>query len=202
MKKLISIIAALAACVLLTACNGTTEKNAFSDLELVRTGMSDRIVIDDLDALEKFNEIAVVGEFINDAETDVTYEYSAHFEKDIITDIRSYNTIKVTNVLRGDINVGDELTIGQRYGVAEGKLITFSDLTPMQKGDEWIFFLRKETNADIYWCCGDSDARFPTKISASRNSRLAFADSWQLGVYDEADFRQDIYDEIVEKYDV
>ncbi len=203
MKKLISVFAAIAACITLTACNGTPEtSNAFSDLELVRTGMSDRIVIEYLQTLEEYNDIAVVGEFIGNSESDITYTYSEHFGKDIITDVRSYNTIKVTNVLRGDVSVGDELTIGQSYGVADGKLITFSDLTPMVKGDEWIFFLNKEPDADIYWCCGDSDARYPTKNSAAHNGRLAFADSCQLGVYDEEDFNRDIYNEIVEKYDV
>ncbi len=202
MKKLISFITAIAACVSLTACSSTPENSdIFAEVELVRTGMANRMVIEDLEKLEKYNEIAVVGEFIDDPVSDITYEYSAYFGKDIITFFESRNTIEVKQVLKGDVNVGDELTLGQYCGIEDGKLYTISDLTPMQKGDEWVFFLHK-VDTNLYWCIGDSAARYPTKTSAARNSRLAFADSWQLGVYDEADFRQDIYNEIVEKYDV
>ncbi len=203
MKKLISIIAALASCVSLAACSKSPESSGvFAGVELVRTGMADRIVADNLEELEKYSDIAVVGKFIDDAVSDNTYTYSDYFEKEILTFPRSYNTIEVKQVLMGDVKIGDKLVIEQLYGIDDVTLYSVSDLTPMVKGDEWIFFLCKDTDSDICGYTADSDSRFPTKISASRNSRLAFADSWQLGVYDEADFRQDIYNEIVEKYDV
>lgn len=111
MKKLISIITICAACLSFTAC--TTEvqssEGEFSKLELVRSGMTDRIPMNDLEMLEDFSHIAVVGKFVGDTVQDIEYEYSNFFEKDIITDVMSENTIEVSRVLMGDVNVGDEL---------------------------------------------------------------------------------------------
>lgn len=209
MKK---IIAAFAACAALTACGSTPKKTddssvsqktaSFSELKLKQARITDRVVFYTLDELEEFSHIAVVGKFIGDAEQEVKYEYEPTFEKEIITDITSTNTIEVTKVLMGDVNVGDKLSIDQRYGVVDGELITFSELTPMQKGDEWVFFLRKITESDHYICTAESDSRFPTKNSASNNEIMPLAEGTELGVYNEADFNEDIYKEIVEKYDV
>lgn len=212
MKKIITIIAAFVTCAALTAC-GSTPKNSdgssvsqkadmFSGLKLKQVGITDRIVFYTLDELEEFSHIAVVGKFIGDADQEVKYEYEPTFEKEIITDITSTNTIEVTKVLMGDVNVGDKLSIDQRYGVVDGELITFSKLTPMQKGDEWVFFLRKRSKSDHYICSADYDSRFPTKNSASNNDIMPLAEGAELGVYNEADFNNYIYEEIVEKYDV
>lgn len=207
MKKIISVIAALAACVSLTACGGTSEApDIYSDLELARTGCMDRIVPESLEELESYCDAVVVGEFIDDSVSDITYEYRAFFDKEIVVDIRSYNTIEVKQVLKGDVNVSDKLKTLQLSGVVDGKFYSFCELTPMQKGDEWLFFLAKDDN-DVYWVMCDSDGRYPTKNSAENNRRVMFknaslSDSYQLGVFDKQSFNQSIYNEIVEKYDV
>lgn len=210
MKKLISIIMAAATCVTLTACSGTPTSESsdkasdpLEGVEFVKTGEADRRVAGSLEDLEKYSDIAVVGEFIEDDVPKLTYRYSEHFGKDIISSFESYNTIEVKKVLMGDVNVGDKLTIAQYYAIDNGKLYTISELTPMIKGDEWIFFLSKQDDADIYWCTCDSDGRYPTKNSAAQNSRItSVAPEYQLGVYNEWTFKRNIYNEIVEKYDV
>lgn len=207
MKKIISVIAALAACVSLTACGGTTEApDIYSELELARTGCMDRIVPESLEELESYCDAVVVGEYVDDSVSDITYEYRAFFDKEIVTDIRSYNTIEVKQVLKGDVNVSDKLKTLQLSGVVDEKFYSFCELTPMIKGDEWIFFLAKDDN-DVYWVMCDSDGRYPTISSAENNRRVTFknaavSDSYQLGVFDKESFNQSIYDEIVEKYDV
>lgn len=207
MKKIISVIAALAACVSLTACGGTSEApNIYSDLELARTGCMNRICPESLEELESYSEMAIVGEVIDDSVSNVEYEYSPFFEKDIMVGFKSYNTVEVKQVLMGDVSVGDKLTVLHESAVADGIFYTFSDLTPMQKGDEWIFFLAKDEK-DIYWVMCDSDGRYPTKNSAENNRRVMFknaalSDCYQLGVFDKESFNRSLYDEIVEKYDV
>lgn len=211
MKKIFSVFAACAVCAMLTACNGATENAdisepaekalSFDNLKLVRSGMSDRMVFYDLESLENFSDIAVVGRFTGDAEQDITYEYNAFFGKDIVTNVVSYNNIEVTKVLFGDVNVGDELKIGQSYGVVDEQLISFDALTPMQNGDEWLFFLNFEPTLDnSYWCCGDSDGRYP--VPNAENALMPLSDSPDLGVYNEEDFNRDIYNEIVGKYNI
>lgn len=190
-----------------TAYNGKPEtSNIYSDMELVKPGMADRRTANDLEELKKYSDIAVVGEFIDNSVSDIKYEYSDFFKKDIITFVRSYNVIEVKQVLMGDVKVGDKLTVTQLEGSVDGKMYSWSELTPMTKGDEWIFFLNWDDKG-YYWVTCDSDGRYPTKNSAEKNRRITFrnvdfSENYQLGVYDKQSFNQSIYDEIVEKYDV
>ncbi len=80
MKKLISIIVTFAICSIFTACDTVTDFSEemespfeFEELKLVRTGIYDRVVFDDLNMLEDYVDIAVVGEFIADTEQEITY---------------------------------------------------------------------------------------------------------------------------------
>ena len=203
MKKIISIIAACVVCVLtFTACNTTPTESAydFSDVELVQWGEADRKVYFSLEELEERCDIAVVGTFIEDSAPDITYQYDYGFGKDIIVSVRSLNTVEVEQVLVGDIDVGDTITVAQRYGVVDGRLITSSDLTPMVKGDTWIFFLYNNYDSGIYVCCGDSDGRYP--VPNSDNQVLAISEYSDLGVYNRSNFKSGIYSEILEKYNV
>ena len=202
MKKLISVITACIICALtFTACNTPPEAvDDFSGVEFVRWGIVDRWVYDSLAELEKASTVVVVGTFLEDAVQNEQYHYSDFFGKDILSGIRSDNTIEVGKVLKGDVEVGDKLTVVQSYGVVDGRLISLSDLTPMVKGDTWLFFLEKSRSSDIFWCVGDSDGRYP--VPNSKNRTLAISDYSELGVYDEQNFKSGIYSEILEKYDI
>lgn len=211
MKKFISMITVFAACLVMSACSTTNENSDVSDtaessisfesLELVKTGISDRAFFNDLGDLEEFSEMAVVGKFVDDAVQEISYDYEPYFEKDIVTDVVSYNTIEVSAVLFGDVNVGDKLKIGQSYGVVDDRLISFDRLTPMQKGDEWIFFLISAPSPEgSYRCSSDTFGRYP--VSSAENAPMPLSDSPDLGVFDEKDFHRDIYNEIVEKYNI
>lgn len=195
MKKLISVIAALALCASLTACSKAPENDKFAGLKFVDASETmNRLRFDTLESLENGADIAVVGQFINDSVQTVDYDSG------LFTDITSSNTLKVTKVLFGDVEVGDELNIKQSYGILDGELISFSKLTPMQKDDEWIFFLKLASD-NSYWCAGDSDGRYPTKNS-SENGIMSLSEAPELGVYNESEFKRAIYDEIVEKYGI
>ena len=204
MKKIISIITVCLACVLsLTACNTTPTEvtNDFSDVELVKWGTYDRLIFyNSLSDLEEGCDVAVIGTFVEDSTQKLFYQYHDYLEKDIIAGIRSTNTIEVKEVLRGDINVGDTITVGQKYAVVDGQLLTMSDLTPMVRGDTWIFFLFNNYDSGIYYCCGDSDGRYP--VPNSDNQVIALTEYSNLGVYDEYNFKRGIYNEILEKYNV
>ena len=207
MKKILATILTLAACLSLTACNTATENSdskisnvsepessapfTYDGMELVRAGELFRITFDDLASLEESSDVAVVGTFIDDS-VNAGFSFGG-----------SLNTIEVTKVLFGDVNVGDKLVVGQHYYIDEedGRLITHSDMTPMVKGDEWLFFLGFEPKLkDTYWYIGDSDGRYPVPNS-TQNSVMPLSEYWQFGVYEKQHFKQNIYDEILEKYE-
>lgn len=67
--------------------------------------------------------------------------------------IMSYNWLEVDSVIKGEINAGDVLTIGQNSTInsANGNddkysVFTCDQLSPMFKGDKWIYFLKREEN--------------------------------------------------------
>lgn len=195
MKKIISIIAALTVCLSLTACSKSPQTGPFAGLELVdASGTLNRLHYDTLLSLEDISDVAVIGRFLDDSVQEIDYQNG------VVSDLTSFNTIEITKVLSGDVNVGDHLRIAQAYGVLDDRLISFSKLTPMQKGDEWIFFLRLSSVGEIYWCAGDTDGRYPIKNSS--NEIMPLAESPELGVYNEADFNKTIYNELVEKYGI
>ncbi|MCH5205511.1 MAG: hypothetical protein J1F09_01075 [Oscillospiraceae bacterium] len=199
MKKIISIITVCAACFLtLTACS--REPKEFEGLKFVKWGAGNRAEYYKLDDLENASVAVVVGTFVEDAEQKVQYQYNAAFSKEIVSWVNSYNTIEVSRVLKGDVEVGDNLKLTQLYAVVDGQLITMSDLTPMVKGDTWIFFLDCEEGSDIYWVTGDSDGRYP--VSSNTNKTLAITQYSNLGVYKKQNFKSGIYSEILEKYDI
>lgn len=55
-------------------------------------------------------------------------------------------------------------------------------------------------NGEYYFCTGDSDGRYPVKDFAYK--RIALTENEDLGVFDEKDFKDEIYNEILEKYDL
>lgn len=208
MKKFISIIAALTLCAALTGCNGISEnsgKRSFEGLKLVKTSEGAYTInrVKSFEDLEERSELIVVGEFIDDSEICFTRsQYLAMFEKECLIEVVSSCPMKITKVLAGDANVGDVVNVLQKEGVDDDQFITDSPLTPMQKGDEWLFCLRLNTDervGDGYWCVGDERGRYPTKNSGS-NEVMCFSDYPELGVYEEKDFQEDFYNKLLEKY--
>ena len=84
------------------------------------------------------------------------------YKKDVLVDAVSTNTVQVERILKGDPDK-KELKLSQRYGLEEDRntLVTFSSMTPMKKGEKWIFFLYYDDVNDTYWCAGDYSGRYP-----------------------------------------
>lgn len=151
--------------------------------------------------MEESSDMIIIGEIIDDPLTESETKYSEFFGKEIFDGITSFSTVKVTKVLSGDVKVGDEIKIAQYCGVFEDRFVTYSEMTPMLKGDTWIFCLTKSNYTDdLYWCTGDSDGRYPLKSSANRITGLNAEED--LGVYNRDSFKNNIYNDLLEKYDI
>jgi hypothetical protein len=158
MKRL--IIPVIIIVMLMTGCS-TASSIDKSEPEVIRVE-GDRIVYSDLKSLTAASELIVIGEYADDTEQNLKYEYSERYKKDVLMDAVSTNTIHVKKILKGSPDK-KELKISQRYGTEEERnaLVTFSSMTPMKKGEEWIFFLYYDAVNDTYWCAGDYSGRYP-----------------------------------------
>lgn len=208
-KKLFVLI--IAVCMLLfTSCNTRTEKNgeayffseeeAFTDVKLVKWGDANRFVPGVLEELEKASDAIIIGTFVGDTEQKEVYMYDNQVERDTLVNVITYSDIEVSKSFKGDFKVGDIIKYAQEYAVLDNEYVTFSDLTPALEDDTWLFFLYNNYDSGVYYCCGDSDGRYPVKNFTYR--RNALTENEDLGVFDKKNFNQAIYDEILEKYDL
>ncbi|MBD5114250.1 MAG: hypothetical protein HDT46_03480 [Ruminococcaceae bacterium] len=199
MKKIIISFLTLSILILFTSCSVTEETEEFSNLNFVQWGEGNYLQFFDLESLENYSEIVVVGTFIEESTQEIKYKYMDIFDKEVLFSVKSFNEIEITKVFKGDVNVGDTLKIGQEYAVVEDRFVTESALTPMMKGDTWIFFLEPSDNGEYYYCVSYSEGRYPVKDFVY--TRIALTENEDLGVYDVKDFKEEIYNEILEKYD-
>jgi hypothetical protein len=134
-------------------------------------GASDSIIhrvrYDSLEHLLKSSTIVVIGELIE--ETQASHRYNA--EVDDYSYAEAYNKLRIIEVLEGNARTGDTIRIAQAYAFQDAKqwtgndgdviLVTYDDMTPMHKGDRWIYFLVFDTHFNVYVPVGWSDGRYP-----------------------------------------
>ncbi len=159
--KLITVLGAAAAVIAVTIAAIALKPSPRLPAEGMEVTVTepDRIVYYTLPELEADSDIIVVGEYVEIPTRQLTPESGI-----FLSDAVSRSEIRVTEVLQGDgISAGDRLAVTQRYGVLEdeNRLVSFSGLTPMNKGDSWIFFLNYDEESSAYWCTGDVGGRYP-----------------------------------------
>ena len=158
MKRL--IIPVIIIVMLMPGCS-TASSIDKSEPEVIRVE-GDRVIYSDLRVLIAASDLIVIGEFADESRQDLKYEYNERYKKDVLVDAVSTNTVQVEKILKGDPDK-KELKLSQRYGLEEDRntLVTFSSMTPMKKGEKWIFFLYYDDVNDTYWCAGDYSGRYP-----------------------------------------
>lgn len=181
------------------------EDDPSADREVVRME-TDRIVYRNISELTDAAELIVIGEYAKETEQTLKYEAG------IFTDAVSENVISVKKVLKGELP-DKPIKISQRYGILEdqNQLVTFSNMTPMEKGAEWIFFLYYDEIGGTYWCAGDYTGRYPVpdeklrRLCARLGDEPEFSLAQELeasdfGIY-ENHINLALYRDILERFD-
>lgn len=224
MKKIVSIVSAAAICLSLVGCS-TGVKDPTSDLSSSTPNYIDvsayytaddpctelrlannyekmevdRIMYSDLEEIENASRLIIVGRVTGNARQEIFNDGSLGIN--VITNIVTYSEVEITEVFKGDVNVGDLIEIYASYGIIEDRLTIEDGIAPLIEGDEWIFFLKRDPIDGTYFQSGGFDGRYPTKNS--NNSRnFSLLEHPELGVVNEKDFNWKIYNELVEKYDI
>lgn len=118
----------------------------------------------------------------------------------------SFNTLKVEKVLKSDGQVweGDEIVIAQPYVYADGAMYSFSQLTPMIKGDSWVYFLKQYSSdypeesygTGAYYTVNDYEGRYP--VPDNENPPFQYREN-TMGVVAPADFNEGVYSGLKEE---
>jgi hypothetical protein len=154
-------------------------------------------------------DLIVIGEYIEETRASFRIKYHERAEQDIAYYADAFNQLQITEVFKGNAEIGDVIPIVQQYAFDQERqaYISFDDgMTPMNKGDSWILFLRYDNFAEAYTPAGFSDGRYPLPtpaITESLSSR-AFAqiETADLGVLNRSDFNFDLYAEIIDHFDI
>ncbi|MBD5129274.1 MAG: M23 family metallopeptidase [Ruminococcaceae bacterium] len=115
---------------------------------------------------EKYGcEYIVSGEFIDDTHQWYKKSYGDYVGK-------SYNKFRIDKVYKGDIEEGQVVMIEQNGFAADGKYYVSDNLTPMIKGDKWLYCLSK--HGGICSARNYGNGRYP--LPGSQNKSLEFGE--------------------------
>lgn len=156
---------------------------------MVVYNQTDFMIYSDFKELEENSELIVIGHFIEDA-----VEKGNAFT----------NAFEITQVLKG-FTEDDVIRIYQRYTVNKSskRIVAYSHLTPMEKGSEWICFLKCSDPEDVlYYHAGDTMGRYPFREIDQGKLMNGEYFSKDIGVYQAEDFHYDIYMELLKEYDI
>ncbi len=161
----------------------------FSDLELNSLGIASRARSYTFEDLAEKSSAVVVGTFVDDARQNVPLTGMIKY-----SEMESYNKLCIDKVFKGEVKVGEEIVISDNYCVNEGKLFFMGSLalTPMIKGEQWVYFLDKSGDGDYYDCLGCTDGRYP--VPGSEKTFVLTGD--YRGVFDESGFNSGAYEDV------
>lgn len=127
------------------------------------------------------SDLIIAGEFV-DAPHQIQDPDKIHSDQSIsflteeYSEEGSYNYLSVERVLKGDIEEGNIVLIRQEASLHEnggGAYILFANdlLSPMIKGDKWIYFLKKSENG-FYTPVNGPQGRYPMPGNSNTGVRL------------------------------
>jgi hypothetical protein len=148
-----------------------------------------------LELLIQASDIAVIGQFTENAE------------------VGSENTrgsLRVIEVLLGDVEIDDVIPIIQYYTFdnqnERGAIISRDGLTPIVKGDKWIYFLRYNQFEQAYETAGVAHSRYPVtdKNTWIHVRRGDYDNVWtgDLGVFERSRFDFVMFAEIIKRFEI
>lgn len=147
---------------------------------------------------EQLSKIVVVGEFVDDPRQNIDPDDTeAEYPVDAFC---SCNLFRIDKILKNDtrgslpfsVSEGDNIVISQGYAIQGNKVLSDSKLTPMLKGDRWVYFLDYAADGNVFYPLNDYMGRFPDPSDGARNRHLS-AMTNEYGLTDANDFNKGIY---------
>ena len=196
----------LVASLVLYFVRGDRTKERYDDLELVCMA-GDRIFYDSLSEVENNSTIIVeaVAKEVLGQEVNTHFDY--HYQREIPDYGYTKREMKITKVYKGDINVGDKMTMVQDYYVwtsSEGikQLISFTSLKPVEKNEKYLLFLKYQESFNAYIVVCDYQGLYPISKDeiSETTSNIEQVDLSYVHKVEELHYLKPIYNEVKAKY--
>jgi len=172
------IVVACTAVILSDNSNNSQENYPLIFDQIHHTSMTRYIPLGTtLEGLQRFGtENIVRGRILNDARMVLQF---SQFRPDEIIMGHIFVSLEILEVFKGNLSVGDVITLAESYYIADSVLITHANYLPSIPYQEYFFFLSgQRTNpepeefAGIFWTMHDYRSRFPVPDSRADMSRL------------------------------
>lgn len=147
------------------------------------------------------SDLIVAGEFADN--THQTQDPDKIYHSDPEIEDLALNYLRVENVIKGDIKAGQYVLINQGVLISAGgdnavQINSGDRLTPMFKGDRWIYFLKKI--GDCYEPVNGPQGRYPmpesNNVDVSNSGKIGMVDKY-CALSNSAPARDEIYDTVV-----
>ena len=163
------------------------------DTDVIRV-VTEETTYADLASLIESSDLIVEGVFTQDTAQTISIAPNSSAGKPIFASVVSDSKFEIATVIKGDAKEGDVITILQEYAYVEDedRVITFSGLTPMNKGDRWVYFLKYDPQRHVYYANGDICGRYPSELFTSLASSMGY------GVYDVSELNKELVGQVVE----
>ncbi len=203
MKKLLSITLAVLISICVTSCNKNENKKDDIKENKPQTNVIssevDAIGYQNLNELIEVCDLVVVGEHTTDGV--LQNEFLDANKSPYLFDV-SESSFEISRVIKGDVKVGDTINITQQYYIqnVEGvdTIYDSSEMTPMKKGEKWVYFLSYDEINDTYWI-RNIYGKYP--VPESNNSTADGFTAEEMGRYKKNNMVDSLYNELVEMYD-
>jgi hypothetical protein len=178
------------------------------DIEIVRP-MGDRIFYYNLQEVEEKSDLIVKAVVKGTLGQKVFTLYNADLQKDLPTFGYTKREIEITQVYKGDTNVGDKLVLSEDYYIwknPDGKkqLVCFTSVKPAVKEKEYLLFLSYHKDLGAYYAVGDYQGIFdiPTDKIKTKGRIASLEELDQDRYYDgeSLSYLLDVYNEVLDKY--
>jgi len=175
---LVAIVAITCAAVVLSNDSYNPQENYQIEFYQIFHTHASRIVplATTLEGLESRSENIVRGRILNDAR--MVFQFS-QFDPTVVNIGHNFVSLEILEVVKGDLNVGEIITLAEPYYVEERVLITHANYLPSIPYQEYFFFLSAQrTNPDpeefagIFWVLQENRGRFHIPNSRADISRL------------------------------
>ncbi len=116
--------------------------------------------------IEAFADAVVVVETLDEVRQEIFYEELRGHK--VISDVHLYTKVQVIQVFKGDLQIGEGIEIMQYMGYDDvGEVfINFTDTTPLQAGEKWMLFLKKQDDGSYCPVC-EHWGRYPLPTAFS-----------------------------------
>ena len=178
------------------------------DIEIVRP-MGDRIFYYNLLEVEERSDLIVRAVVKGTLGQEVFASYSGDLQKDLPAFGYTKREIEITQIYKGDINVGDKLVLAEEYYIwkypdDKKQLVCFTLVKPAVKEKEYLLFLSYHKDLGAYYAVGDYQGRFdiPTDEIKAKG-KIASLEELDLDRYYDGEplhYLLDVYNEVLEKY--